>query len=147
MVAANKNLIHYVIQELFNQKRTELIGAFYSPDCEGYSPDGAFRGHSGFQQFFKNYAAAFPDFRLLVNYVVAEDDRVIVHYTFTGTQTGALAGFPPSGRRVQVPGMMVSRVKDGWITEQQFIWDNLGPRRQNWLAAVSERQIYASVSG
>jgi len=142
----NKNLITCVINELFNRKRTDLIEAFYTAECEGYCPDGPFRGRDGFQEFFRNYAAAFPDSRLHVNCIVAEDDRVVVHYTFEGTHTGILAGFPPTGSTVRVPGIMISRIRDGWITEQYFVWDNLGPRRQRWLASVAERQMYEPVA-
>jgi len=147
MSEENKNLITCVISEIFNRKRTDLIGAFYTAGCEGNSPDGPFRGRDGFQAFFRNYLAAFPDSSFQTNYIVAEDDRVVVHYTFVGTHTGVLAGFPPTGSRVRVPGIMISRIQGGRITEQSFLWDNLGPRRQSWLASVAERQMYAPVAG
>jgi len=146
MSAENKSVIRFVIDEVFNCKRKDLVEAFYTPDCEGYCPDGPFHGRAGFHSFFESYLAAFPDFQLHINYIVAEDDRVVVHYTFVGTNTGSLAGFPPTGNTVRVPGVIVSRVENGWISEQSFLWDNLGPRRQSWLAAIAERQMSAPVS-
>ena len=146
MSVENKSLIRFVIEEVFNSKRKDLVEAFYASDCEGYCPDGPFRGRAGFHRFFENYMAAFPDFQLHINYIVAEDDRVVVHYTFVGTNTASLAGFPPTGNTVRVPGVIVSRVENGWITEQSFVWDNLGPRRQSWLASIAERQMSAPVS-
>jgi steroid delta-isomerase-like uncharacterized protein len=146
MSVENKSLIRFVIEEVFNCRRKDLIEAFYASDYQGYSPDGPFYGRQGVHALLENYHAAFPDFQIQINYILAEDDRVVVHYTFTGTNTGSLAGFPPTGNSVRVPGVIVSRVENGWITEQSFVWDNLGPRRQSWLASIAERQMSAPVS-
>ena len=35
--------------------------------------------------------------------------------------------------------MMISRIANRRIIEQYFLWDNLGPRRQLWLASLAER--------
>ena len=146
MSVENKSLIRFVIEEVFNSKRKDLVEAFYAHHCEAYCPDGPFCGREGIQRLLDNYYAAFPDFQIQINYILAEDDRVVVHYTFVGTNTGSLAGFPPTGNLVRVPGVIVSRIKNGWITEQSFVWDNLGPRRQSWLASIAERQMSAPVS-
>jgi steroid delta-isomerase-like uncharacterized protein len=146
MSVENKSLMRLVIEEVFNCRRKDLIEAFYRSDCQGSCPDGSFYGRQGVRGLFENYHAAFPDFQLQINYILAEDDRVVVHYTFAGTNTGSLAGFPPTGNTVRVPGVIVSRVENGWITEQSFVWDNLGPRRQSWLASIAERQMSAPVS-
>ena len=141
MLAENKNLVTFIIDEVFNRKRTELIQVCYAAGCEVQSPDGPSRGHEALRTFIESYAAGFPDFQLQVNYMMAEEDRVVVHYTFVGTNTGSMAGFPATGKIMRIPGMMVSRIRSGRIAEQHFFWDNLGPRRQTWLASVAERQI------
>ena len=146
MSVENKSLMRFVIEEVFNCKRTDLIEAFYASDYQGYCPDGPFYGRQGVRGLFENYRAAFADFKIQINYILAEDDRVVVHYTFTGNNTGALSGFPPTGNSVRVPGVIVSRIENGWITEQSIVWDNLGPRRQSWLASIAERQMSAPVS-
>jgi steroid delta-isomerase-like uncharacterized protein len=139
MPTENEGFVRGVIEGLFNRKRVQLISTFYSPDCQGGSPDGPFDGCEAFRAYFEKFAAAFPDFRLEINYMLSDGDRVAVHYTFLGTQTGQLAGYPPSGRTLRVPGMMISRIANRKIVEQYFLWDNLGPRRQLWLASLAER--------
>jgi steroid delta-isomerase-like uncharacterized protein len=138
MPTENEALVRGVIETLFNQKRAHLISAFYSSDCQGGSPDGPFDNCDGFRACFEKYATAFPDFRLEINSLLFDGDRVAVHYTFLGTHTGQLAGYPPSGRTLRVPGMMISRIAYRRIIEQYFFWDNLGPRRQLWLASLAE---------
>jgi steroid delta-isomerase-like uncharacterized protein len=139
MPTENEGLVRGVIEALFNQKRADLIRTFYSSNCQGGSPDGPFDGCDAFRAYFEKFATAFPDFRLEINYMMSDGDRVAVHYTFLGTQTGQLAGYPPSGRTLRVPGMMISRIANRKIVEQYFLWDNLGPRRQLWLASLAER--------
>lgn len=136
MAKETKDFVRSLIEKLFNEKRIGVIAEFYAPGCQGSSPDGPFRNREEFTSHVETYLVAFPDFRLAVNYIVAEEDYVVTGYTFTGTHTGPLAGYPPSGRRVRIPGVIVSRVARQKIVEQNFLWDNLGPRRQAWLASV-----------
>jgi predicted ester cyclase len=144
MPSANKDLLNCIIEEIFNANRTGLIPRLYAPECEGYSPDGPFLGPEGFGRVLEKYRVAFPDFRLHVNCMIAESDRIVVHYTFEGTHTGPLAGMAPTGMRMHIPGIMISRVENNRVIEQSFVWDNLGPRRQVWLASVAERMMAAA---
>ena len=145
MPSANKDLLHCIIEEIFNANRTGLIPLLYVPECDVYSPDGPFRGPDGFRQVLDKYRAAFPDFRLHVNSMIAEEDRIVVHYTFVGTHTGSLAGVAPTGMRMRIPGIMISRIENNRVAEQSFVWDNLGPRRQVWLASIAQRLMTAAV--
>ena len=98
MAADNEALVRSVIEALIDKKQAGLFSAMYAPDCEGSSPDGPMQGWDGFNSFFDKYNAAFPDFRVTVNYLLSAKDRVVVHYTFLGTHTGPLAGYPATGR-------------------------------------------------
>jgi predicted ester cyclase len=144
MPSFNKDLLNCIIEEIFNAGRIGLIPLLYAPDCEGYSPDGPLLGPEGFSKVLEKYRIAFPDFRLHVNCMIAEGDRIVVHYTFIGTHTGPLAGMAPTGMRIRIPGIMISRIENNRVIEQSFVWDNLGPRRQAWLASVAERMMAAA---
>jgi len=139
--ADNKELVLHALQEVFNAKNLVSFVTAYSTDCQGNSPDGAFKGHEGFRRFLEKYCNAFPDCKFDVQYVLAEHDRVVVHYLFEGTNMGPFAGVPPTGCVVQIPGIVVSRLADKQIVEQCFIWDNLAPRRQVSLALVASRRM------
>jgi steroid delta-isomerase-like uncharacterized protein len=147
MSTTNKLLMNSVIEELFNRKRIEMIPSFYAPGCRGLCPDGPFQCREEFQAFFERYWRAFPDFSLDINHMVVERDQAIVLYTFTGTNTECFLGYPATGRKIRVPGVLSSRIADGWICEQDFFWDGLGPRRQLWLASMADRQRPAFTAG
>jgi predicted ester cyclase len=89
---------------------------------------------------FQKYESAFTGFRIDIAYIIADDEHVVVQYTFVGTFKGSLSGYPPTGYTLRVPSVMVLRISDSRLVEQYFLWDNLGPRRKLWLATVVERQ-------
>ena len=62
--------------------------------------------------------------------MIAEDDRVVVRLTMSGTHTGEFFGIPPTGRRVTVPGAHILRVAGGKVAEHWGANDDLWFLRQ-----------------
>ena len=52
------------------------------------------------------------------NRMVAERDMVVVYWTAFVTNTGQGMGFPATGKRITVPGMMLFRFIAGKIMEE-----------------------------
>ena len=84
--------------------------------------------------------AAYPDSRFAVEELIAEGDKVVSRFTWSGTQRGEFWGVPPTGKRMTVAGIWIHRVVDGRITWEgrfgQVDW--LGWRRQIGLLPVEE---------
>jgi predicted ester cyclase len=59
---------------------------------------------------------------------------VLTRFRWTGTHDGPFLGQPPTGRRVEVWGMVIDKVVDGRIQESRFLMDTLGLMTQ--LGAV-----------
>jgi predicted ester cyclase len=51
-----------------------------------------------------------------------------------GTHTGELLGIPPTGKKYVLPGVLISRIKNGKIVQDWEYRDDLGLLRQ--LGAV-----------
>jgi predicted ester cyclase len=73
---------------------------------------------------------AFPDARVTVEDQIAEGDKVVDRWTATGTPTGDLMGVPPTGRRIEVSGITISRFAGGKIVEDWYQGDDLGMMQQ-----------------
>lgn len=86
----------------------------------------------GIRDWFNNLFAAVPDFRLEVTAMVAEGNRVAVHWHATGTFDGteAFQGFSPNGRRVELEGADVLRVEDGKIVRNDAYTNGMEFGRQ-----------------
>jgi predicted ester cyclase len=73
-----------------------------------------------------------PDWRMTVDEMIAEEDRVMVRWTFYGTQIGEYAGLPPTNRKVVYSGINIFRVENNkiaeiWdISDRLWLWQQLG---------------------
>ena len=56
------------------------------------------RDRESARQYFNGWMTAFPDMRVKQTRRVVGDDQVAAEIEFTGTNTGPLAGQPPTGR-------------------------------------------------
>lgn len=57
---------------------------------------------------------------------IAEGDRVATRWTYTGRHDQELLGMPPTGRTVEVAGMMLHRIDEGQVVEEWLEIDLLG---------------------
>lgn len=63
------------------------------------------------------FERAFPGYRLTAADVLVDGDRVAVRFTMHGTHLGDLFGMAPTGKTVQVPGIIIYRLQDEHIVE------------------------------
>jgi predicted ester cyclase len=59
----------------------------------------------------------FPDVEFKEEWIVAEGDVVVLHWSMTGTQQGQLFGRDPTGRTVKSHGTEFVRIRDGKMIE------------------------------
>ena len=69
------------------------------------------------------YEAAFPEYELRSEQMVAEDDLVSIIGRGSGTHKGTFMGMPPTGKSWDVPLHITYRVKDGKIVEHWMVVD------------------------
>ena len=56
----------------------------------------------GTLEFFRTLLAAFPDWRMTVEDLIASGDKAVARVKVTGTHKGEFLGVPPNGTRVEV---------------------------------------------
>jgi hypothetical protein len=61
---------------------------------------------------------------------VAEGERVVSRFTWTGTHRGSFLGILPTGKRVKVWGVVIDVVRDGQLSESRIIMDTFGLLQQ-----------------
>ena len=87
-------------------------------------------GPDGMAAFINVWRTAFPDGVMTVDAIYAADDRVATRFRFEGTHTGPLVVIAPSGQRVTVGGMAISRVVDGQVVSHWCEIDRAGVMAQ-----------------
>lgn len=129
----NKRLVleHYeafVERQDADAVRRQLAADFRDHDM----PPGIPSGPEGALQYRSMLHQAFPDLRVKVEDIVAEEDRVAVRARWTGTHRGSFPGMPvpPTGRQVSFTGMVFWRIRDREIVERWANIDRLGLQQQ-----------------
>ncbi|WP_435151833.1 ester cyclase [Haladaptatus sp. DFWS20] len=129
---ANEEIVRRFVEESFDEGGFDLIDDLLADDFvahESGQPE-PIRGREEFKRTVELYRSAFPDLEFTIHDMVAEGDRVAVHWTASGAHDGELMGIEPTGKRVENEGMEFDRVKDGKIVEAHVVWDALGMLRQ-----------------
>lgn len=93
-------------------------------------------GMDGLLEVVQMWLQAFPDFGHRVEEQIAEGDKVMTRYTWWGTHRGEMAGIAPTGKRVEVGGIEIYRIRNGKIADVWRIEDNLSLMQQ--LGVVPE---------
>jgi steroid delta-isomerase-like uncharacterized protein len=123
MSEENKALARRWAEEVMNQRNLDAVDEIYASDFVGHDPamPEDMRGVEGAREFYGMYQSAFPGAQITIEDQLAEGDKVVTRWTGRGTHQGELLGVAPSGNRVEVTGVTISRIKGGKVVEE---WDN-----------------------
>ncbi len=131
-VEENKALARRVLEEMFNKGNLDVADELLAPDYVDHDPamPEDIHGPDGFKQYVSGYRSAFSDLHVEIEEQVAEGDLVATRWTGTGTHDGELAGIPPTGNRVTLPGMEIVRISGGKLVEGWEGYDSMNLMRQ-----------------
>jgi steroid delta-isomerase-like uncharacterized protein len=73
---------------------------------------------------------AFPDMCWTIEEQIAEADKVLTRFIWTGTHRDAFFGVPTTGNPVTVWGMVIDRLESGKVKETRILMDVLGLMKQ-----------------
>lgn len=125
----NKEIVRRVVEEGLNtgdlDAFRDALVADYARHSQATTAMPEIRGREAMLDFVKEHLAAFPDWHERIDLMIAEGDKVAYITTATGTNTGAMAGAPPTGRTVEVVNYIVHRIENEKIAETWVGWDNL----------------------
>jgi predicted SnoaL-like aldol condensation-catalyzing enzyme len=110
--AANKALVVYVYDQLFNHGNTSVIDKYVRSDYIQHNPTVP-NGPDALRQLVETLRATNPDSRNVITHVVAQDDLVLLQSD---------AGVPGASKGAAI--VDVFRVQDGKIAEH---WDTIQP--------------------
>ncbi len=84
----------------------------------------------GVKPFVTSFKKAFPDAQVNIEYQVAQEDKVVSRYTWSGTHQGEFLGAPASGKQASWTATATFRITDGKIREAWLNWDQWGLMQQ-----------------
>ena len=124
---SNTNIVRHFVTEVLNQGKIESTGEFFWEDMVEQVPlPGQGPGLRGLQDVLRGMRAAFPDMHWTVEEQIAEGDKVMTRFEWTGTHRTEFFGVPATGRPVRVWGVVIDRLEGGKIKDTRIIMDALG---------------------
>ena len=123
----NSTIVRRFIEETINQGQIESAAQFVWEDVVEQVPlPGQGPGLEGLKDVLRGMRAGFPDLHFSVEEQIAEGEKVLTRFGWTGTHRGEFLGVPATGRTVKVWGMVIDRLEDCRIKDTRIIMDSLG---------------------
>ena len=146
MVKYRSLLDRYV--ERYNAKDLDAVMDLYADDAVQYMPDGTFEGRGTIRDRLAKELDAFSDIAHRVVSYTEQDDAFADEWVFVGTHTGPVTlpdgtEVPPTGKRIEIPGMEIVKMRDGKIVANNLYYDNLAVLLQFGLL---QQQVAATAS-
>lgn len=126
----HKGLVH----QFFHAWQTGHFDDLLTPDF--YLHGSLVANGTSFQAETAAWRIAFPDGRFLTNIIVAEEERVLTHWTFSGTHLGVWQGIQPSSKEVTFSGATAFAIENDQIVEAWQIVDRMPLFHQLGLATI-----------
>ena len=132
MSAANKAIVQRLYEEVWNRRKLEVIKEIISPSHALQAPNlsGSSIGPEAYKRNVLAFLAGFPDLRWSIEDTIAEKDKVVACWTFSGTHKGDYLGIPATNKKVSVEGITIHNVAGGKIMDSYSNWDILGMMQQ-----------------
>jgi steroid delta-isomerase-like uncharacterized protein len=136
MSMENKAIVRRLYEEVWNKRRVELVDELMSPSHamnDNQLPDSGI-GPEAYKRNVARFVTGFPDLRFTVEDMLAENDKVAVGWTISGTHKGEFRGIPPTGKKVSIEGITINHIADGKIMDSYISADYLGLMQQLGIA-------------
>ena len=134
--------VRRLLAEAFSQGEYAVIEEIVAPDCIEHQNGSQGIGPEAVRRIASGLRASFSDLQLDIQDVVATEDTVWVRVRGRGTDTGGVAGRPPSGRAFEIDIIDVVRFRGGKMVDHWGVADRLGMLQQ--VGAMPTPQQHAA---
>jgi len=114
-------------RDILAAREFDRLGEVFASDVVDHDP-GASQGPGveGVKQFWREFQAAFPDFKEEIDVLTADGDYVTIAYRISGTHQGAYLGIAPTGKYFEIRALQVARYQNAKVKDRWGSSDTLG---------------------
>ncbi len=127
MPAENKAIVRRLYEEVWNKRKLEVISEIISPSHALHGPNiaGSAVGPEAYKRQLMAFLAGYSDLHFAIEDVIAENDKVVACWTFSGTHRGDYMGIPATNKKVSMDGI----TKYPWTELPSTTW----PVEKSWI--------------
>jgi steroid delta-isomerase-like uncharacterized protein len=146
MSSINKAVIRRLYDEVWNERKVEVIKEIISPSHALHGPtfSGSSIGPEAYKRQVLLFLAGYPDLHWTIEDTIAENDKVVACWTISGTHRGEYMEIPATNKKVSIDGITIHHIAGGKIMDSYSNWDVLGMMQQ--LGVVSALGLPKSAS-
>ena len=115
-VEQNMKLATRFYEEILNGRKMDVADEILAQHYIDHSASAA--GLENFKLYFAMITSVFPDIRVTIEDLFADEDKVAARLTIQGTQADSFRGFPARGGHATWSGMDILHVSNGKILER-----------------------------
>jgi len=123
MIEENKAIIRLLFEEALNKGNLAIVDELFAPEFVDHLTLEQVPGPEGVKEYFAQVRASFPDIHVIIDDLIAAEDKVVVRTTWYATHQGLYEGIEPTGKQIKRTMIQIFRISNGKIQEE---W-NEGP--------------------
>lgn len=135
MKTDSKQTVRLFIEEAINRGNLIVLNEIIHPEYRYASPTESMKGIDQLEAFILALRSAFPDLVVTIEEQFGEDRKVCTRISMTGTHQGDFLGIPATGKSIDLQGVIISRLEEGFIVSEWELLDQLTLLQQLGLAA------------
>lgn len=124
----NRELIYRYFEEM-NKGNKAYLDECFGPNYIYHGPYGDLDAE-GFKTMHNMFLTAFIDIHAVPEDIISKGNKVVTRWKIQGTHEGEFQGIAPTGKKITITGIIISRIKEGKAVEEWEEIDQLGMLQQ-----------------
>jgi predicted ester cyclase len=132
---SNKEIVRRILKEFWHAGYEGSLDQLFAPDFVNYDlSNPAVTGLEEYKQWARGtrtmWNTASSDWRITIQDMLADGDKVLKLWVLRGTHNGELLGVPGTGRPIEMQGMSLYLITGGKVREIHWNYDLFGVAEQ-----------------
>ena len=113
----NKAILRRWYEVVYNQGNSDAVDEICDKNIISHISSDEIKGTESQKKFISMMRSAFPDIQFTIEDQIAEGDKVVNRWTFTGTHKGEYIGVSPTGKLIRGTGITIHRIANDRMVE------------------------------
>jgi predicted ester cyclase len=115
----------HIVEEFLNKNNPAVAKELFADDFVNHSPQyGVSQDRDGLIQTNALSHRGFPDIKFILEDLIVENDKIVLHMRCTGKHTGEYIGIQPTNKSIDTRLISILRIENGKVKER---WNVTNP--------------------
>ena len=126
-----KRIANLFVEQFLNKNDAALANELIADDFINHNPQFGFsQDKEGMKQMIASWHRGFSNVQFILEDLIAENDKVVLHMRITGKHNGVFMGLQPTKRSIDSRSITILRLENGRIKERWNVTNKLETMRQ-----------------